>query len=54
MTDDKRPGITDADLDKEVSFTYPDGIKEAAAVLDFIDNEADRISFLKALSRTLQ
>ena len=42
------------DLDKEVDFTYPDGIREAASILDFLENDEEKLAFLKALSRTLQ
>lgn len=52
MTDIKLPDIKDIDLNKEVSFTYPEGFFEAAAVLDFLPNDATKIQMLTGLCMT--
>ena len=54
MSDIKLPDVNSIDLDKEVSFTYPDGLLEAAALLDFLADDEEKVKFVKALSRTLQ
>jgi len=54
MSEKKLPDVNSIDLDKEVSFTYPDGLLEAAAVLDFLADDEEKVKFVKALSRTLQ
>jgi len=54
MSDSKLPDSTNIDLDKEVSFTYPEGFREAAAILDFLADDEEKVRFLKTLSRTLQ
>ena len=54
MNDQSKPEPGVVDPDKEVSFTYPDGMIEAAAMLDFLADEEEKLAFLKALSRTLQ
>jgi hypothetical protein len=54
MSESKLPDIKSIDLDKEVSFTYPDGLYEAAAALDFLSDDEEKRKFVKALSRTLQ
>ena len=54
MSKQKLPDGKSLDLDKEVSFTYPDGLLEAAALLDFLQDDEEKLRFIKALSRTLQ
>jgi hypothetical protein len=54
MSEIKLPDAKNIDLDKEVSFTYPDGIYEAAAILDFLSDDNAKLEFVKNLSRTLQ
>jgi hypothetical protein len=54
MNDTNRAGSKDIDLDKEVAFTWPEGLREAAAILDFLSDDEEKLAFLKALSRTLQ
>ena len=51
MSDIKLPDIKDIDLDKPVSFTYPEGLLEAAAVLDFLPDDQAKIDYVKNLSR---
>ncbi|MCL1805613.1 MAG: hypothetical protein FWG28_06405 [Clostridiales bacterium] len=53
MNDTKNPSRKEIDLDKEVEFTWPEGINKAAAVLDFVPDD-EKLAFIKALSRTLQ
>ena len=48
------PDPQNIDLDKAVDFTYPEGIEEAAAILDFLGDDDEKLAFVKALSRTLQ
>ena len=52
MSDIKLPDIMNIDLDKQVSFTYPEGLYEAAAVLDFLPDDKTKLDFVKNLSRT--
>ena len=56
MSDSERklPDAKSIDLEKEVSFTYPDGLYEAAAVLDFLKDDEAKLRFIKLASRTLQ
>jgi hypothetical protein len=54
MSGIKLPDGKKIDLDKEVSFTWPEGIAEAAAILDFLPDDEARLEFVKTLSRTLQ
>ena len=54
MSDIKLPDIAGINLDKEVSFTYPDGLYEAAALLDFLPNDEAKVLFLIDLARQLQ
>jgi len=54
MNEKKLPDAKGLDLDQEVSFTYPEGFQKAAALLDFLEDDEEKIEFIKALSRTLQ
>ena len=54
MSDIKLPDSKNIDLNKAVSFTYPDGLYEAAAILDFLPGDKEKLEFMKALSRRLQ
>ena len=54
MSDVKLPDMNSIDLDKEVSFTYPEGQLEAAAILDFLPDDEAKIQFVRAMSRQIQ
>ncbi len=50
----KLPDASAIDLNKPVSFTYPEGLYEAAAVLDFLPDDKAKLQFALALSRQIQ
>ena len=54
MSDERRTAPDAPDMDKAVDFSYPEGMKEVAAMLDFLESDEERLAFVKALSRTLQ
>ena len=53
MSDPKLTDVSDIDLNKEVSFTYPDGFLEAAAILDFLPDDEAKINLIRRLSASI-
>ena len=53
MSDIKLPDAKSIDLNKPVSFTYPEGLYEVAAILDFLPDDKAKVDFVKALARRM-